>query len=62
MLFRFYVQPGPRDGTMQCFIRRDKSTQTYYLYLSLGSGMLLVTSHMLYVVYAYVPEPIFASA
>lgn len=47
---------------MQCFIRRDKSTQTYYLYLSLGSGMLLVTSHMLYVVCAYVPEPIFASA
>uniref|UniRef100_A0A0E0IYI7 Tubby-like F-box protein n=1 Tax=Oryza nivara TaxID=4536 RepID=A0A0E0IYI7_ORYNI len=34
-------QPGPRDGTMQCFIRRDKSTQTYYLYLSLGSAVLV---------------------
>ncbi|GJM87932.1 hypothetical protein PR202_ga03938 [Eleusine coracana subsp. coracana] len=31
-------QPGPRDGTIQCFIKRDKSTQTYYLYLCLSSG------------------------
>uniref|UniRef100_A0A453HM98 F-box domain-containing protein n=2 Tax=Aegilops tauschii subsp. strangulata TaxID=200361 RepID=A0A453HM98_AEGTS len=31
-------QPGPRDGTMQCFIKRDRSTQTYYLYLCLTSG------------------------
>jgi hypothetical protein len=34
-----HVQPGPRDGIMQCFIKRDRSTQTYYLYLSLTSGM-----------------------
>lgn len=26
-------QPGPRDGIIQCFIKRDKSTSTYYLYL-----------------------------
>uniref|UniRef100_A0A0D6QSQ0 Tubby C-terminal domain-containing protein n=1 Tax=Araucaria cunninghamii TaxID=56994 RepID=A0A0D6QSQ0_ARACU len=26
-------QPGPRDPPMQCFIRREKDTSTYYLYL-----------------------------
>ncbi|PUZ50475.1 hypothetical protein GQ55_6G061100 [Panicum hallii var. hallii] len=31
-------QPGPRDGTIQCFIKRDKSTQIYYLYLCLSSS------------------------
>ncbi|KAF7048284.1 hypothetical protein CFC21_057078 [Triticum aestivum] len=34
-------QPGPRDGTMQCFIKRDRSTQTYYLYLCLTSAVLV---------------------
>ncbi|CAL4982386.1 unnamed protein product [Urochloa decumbens] len=34
-------QPGPRDGTMQCFIKRDKSTQIYYLYLCLSPTMLV---------------------
>ncbi|KAG8088939.1 hypothetical protein GUJ93_ZPchr0011g27225 [Zizania palustris] len=34
-------QPGPRDGSIQCFIRRDKSTQTYYLYLCLSSAVLV---------------------
>ncbi|XP_008784163.2 tubby-like F-box protein 8 isoform X2 [Phoenix dactylifera] len=29
-------QPGPRDGTIQCFIKRDKSTLTYHLYLCLS--------------------------
>ncbi|KAL6970325.1 Tubby-related protein 3 [Sarracenia purpurea var. burkii] len=28
-------QPGPRDSLVQCFIRRDRSTQTYHLYLNL---------------------------
>eukprot|EP01018_Ginkgo_biloba_P001132 Gb_35372 [translate_table: standard] len=28
-------QPGPRDPPMQCFIKRDKETSTYYLYLGL---------------------------
>ncbi|KAH9309318.1 hypothetical protein KI387_037229 [Taxus chinensis] len=26
-------QPGPRDPPMQCFIKREKETSTYYLYL-----------------------------
>ncbi|TVU26753.1 hypothetical protein EJB05_29313 [Eragrostis curvula] len=30
--------PGPRDGLIQCFIKRDKSTQIYSLYLCLSSG------------------------
>ncbi|CAL9107980.1 unnamed protein product [Musa textilis] len=29
-------QPGPRDGTIQCFIKRDKSKLTYHLYLCLS--------------------------
>ncbi|KAK8703955.1 hypothetical protein V6N13_047593 [Hibiscus sabdariffa] len=28
-------QPGPKDGLIQCFIKRNRSTQTYYLYLGL---------------------------
>ncbi|TKV96099.1 hypothetical protein SEVIR_9G407600v4 [Setaria viridis] len=28
-------QPGPRDGTLKCFIRRNRTTQTYYLYIGL---------------------------
>ncbi|XAR54598.1 hypothetical protein NMG60_11029809 [Bertholletia excelsa] len=28
-------QPGPRDSLIQCFIRRNRSTQTYHLYLNL---------------------------
>lgn len=31
-------QPGPRDGTMQCFIKRDKSKLTYRLFLCLSPG------------------------
>lgn len=27
-------QPGPRHTLLQCFIKRDRSTQTYHLYLS----------------------------
>ncbi|KAL1194562.1 Tubby-like F-box protein 5 [Cardamine amara subsp. amara] len=34
-------QPGPRDGTIQCFIRRDKSNLTYHLYLSLSPSLLV---------------------
>ncbi|KAH7568056.1 hypothetical protein JRO89_XS07G0224900 [Xanthoceras sorbifolium] len=29
-------QPGSRDGTMQCFIKRDKSNLTYHLFLCLS--------------------------
>ncbi|KAJ0588082.1 putative transcription factor TUBBY family [Helianthus annuus] len=32
-------QPGPRDPTIQCFIKRDKSNSTYYLYLCLSSAL-----------------------
>ncbi|KAL6870741.1 hypothetical protein ACP4OV_014589 [Aristida adscensionis] len=34
-------QPGPRDGTIQCFIKRDKITQTYYLFLCLSSAVVV---------------------
>ncbi|KAL2519828.1 Tubby-like F-box protein 5 [Forsythia ovata] len=34
-------QPGPRDGTIQCFIKRDKSKLTYHLYLSLSPALLV---------------------
>ncbi|KAK4773289.1 hypothetical protein SAY87_028308 [Trapa incisa] len=32
-------QPGPRDGTIQCFIKRDKSNLTYHLFLCLGQAL-----------------------
>ncbi|XP_027362001.1 tubby-like F-box protein 3 [Abrus precatorius] len=32
-------QPGPRENLLQCFIKRNRSTQTYYLYLSLSSTL-----------------------
>ncbi|XP_071701273.1 tubby-like F-box protein 10 [Rutidosis leptorrhynchoides] len=35
-------QPGPRDVTIQCFIKRDKSNLTYHLYLCLSPAALLV--------------------
>ena len=38
LILSFLVQPGPRDGIIQCFIKRDKSTSTYYLYLCLSPG------------------------
>ncbi|XP_052190483.1 tubby-like F-box protein 8 [Diospyros lotus] len=34
-------QPGPRDGTIQCFIKRDKANVTYHLYLSLSPALLV---------------------
>lgn len=34
----FSFQPGPRDGTIQCFIKRDKSNLTYHLFLCLSPG------------------------
>ncbi|XP_076922997.1 tubby-like F-box protein 8 [Bidens hawaiensis] len=35
-------QPGSRDGTIQCFIKRDKSKLTYHLFLCLSPATLLV--------------------
>lgn len=31
-------QPGPRDSVLQCFIKRNRSNQTYYLFLSLNQA------------------------
>lgn len=35
-------QPGPRERSMQCFIKRDKATSTFYLYLGLSPTTLMV--------------------
>ncbi|KAG9157995.1 hypothetical protein Leryth_000152 [Lithospermum erythrorhizon] len=32
------LEPGPRDSLIQCFIRRNRSNQTYHLYLSLNAA------------------------
>ncbi|KAE9594621.1 hypothetical protein Lal_00037451 [Lupinus albus] len=32
-------QPGPREHLLHCFIKRNRSTQTYHLYLSLTSSL-----------------------
>ena len=32
-------QPGPRENLLRCFIKRNRSTQTYYLFLSLTSTL-----------------------
>ncbi|KAI3820044.1 hypothetical protein L1987_13900 [Smallanthus sonchifolius] len=34
-------QPGPRDTTIQCFIKREKSNSTYYLYLCLSTALVV---------------------
>lgn len=33
-------QPGPRDSTIQCFIKRDSSNSTYHLYLGLTTTLV----------------------
>ncbi|KAM0869354.1 hypothetical protein ACQ4PT_040728 [Festuca glaucescens] len=32
-------QPGPKDGTLKCFIRRNRTTQTYYLYIGITEAL-----------------------
>uniref|UniRef100_A0A0E0ANZ3 Tubby-like F-box protein n=1 Tax=Oryza glumipatula TaxID=40148 RepID=A0A0E0ANZ3_9ORYZ len=32
-------QPGPRDAPMKCFIARNRTTQTYYLYIGLTDAL-----------------------
>ncbi|BAT87356.1 hypothetical protein LR48_Vigan09g218700 [Vigna angularis] len=32
-------QPGPRENLLRCFIKRNRSTQTYYLFLSLTNTL-----------------------
>ncbi|KAH7833125.1 hypothetical protein Vadar_003314 [Vaccinium darrowii] len=34
-------QPGTRDGSIQCFIKRDKSNLTYHLFLCLSPALLV---------------------
>ena len=34
----FFDQPGPRDSPIQCFIKRERATSTYHLYLGLSPG------------------------
>lgn len=34
----YCLQPGPRDFLLQCFIKRNRTTQTYHLYLGLTQG------------------------
>ncbi|KAL9321439.1 hypothetical protein ACSQ67_013278 [Phaseolus vulgaris] len=34
-------QPGPRDGIIQCFIKRDKSNLTYHLFLCLSPDLCM---------------------
>lgn len=34
-------QPGSRDGTIQCFIKRDKSNLTYHLFLCFSPALLV---------------------
>ncbi|CAH1443197.1 unnamed protein product [Lactuca virosa] len=41
-------QPGPRDTTIQCFIKRDKSNSTYYLYLCLSSALVVENGKFLF--------------
>ncbi|CAD5314705.1 unnamed protein product [Arabidopsis thaliana] len=40
-------QPGPRDGIIQCYIKRDKSNMTYHLYLSLSHALLVESGKFL---------------
>ena len=36
--FCCYLQPGPREGLLKCFIKRNRCSQTYFLFLSLTNG------------------------
>lgn len=41
-LDNIFMQPGPRDAPMKCFIVRNRTTQTYYLYIGLTDGMFFL--------------------
>lgn len=40
-------QPGPRDAPIQCYIRRERPTGTYRLYLGLSPGKILICFYFL---------------
>lgn len=42
------LQPGHRNGTIQCFIKRDKSKLTYHLFLCLSPGKLSFVDFNIY--------------
>jgi len=33
------MQPGPRDGPLKCFIRRNRATQSYFLCIGVTDGL-----------------------
>lgn len=41
-------QPGPRDAPMQCFIKRDRATSTYHLFLGLTPALLVENGKFLF--------------
>ncbi|PIN13082.1 hypothetical protein CDL12_14308 [Handroanthus impetiginosus] len=41
-------QPGPRDSPIQCFIRRERATSTYRLYLGLSPALSGDASKLLF--------------
>lgn len=36
LITSYFPQPGPREQPVQCFVRRDRATSTYLLYLGLS--------------------------
>uniref|UniRef100_A0A6N2KP40 Tubby C-terminal domain-containing protein n=1 Tax=Salix viminalis TaxID=40686 RepID=A0A6N2KP40_SALVM len=40
-------QPGPRDSPIQCYIKRERATSTYHLYLGLSPALSGDTSKVL---------------
>uniref|UniRef100_A0A0D6QYY4 Tubby-like F-box protein n=1 Tax=Araucaria cunninghamii TaxID=56994 RepID=A0A0D6QYY4_ARACU len=41
-------QPGPRDVTIQCFIKRNRGTSTYHLFLGLSPALLVESGKFLF--------------
>ena len=43
--FQLIKQPGPREAPIQCFIKRERATATYRLYLGLTPGKVAEYSY-----------------
>ncbi|KAH9319755.1 hypothetical protein KI387_021524, partial [Taxus chinensis] len=41
-------QPGPRDGPIQCYIKRDRGSSTYQLYLGLSPALIVENGKFLF--------------
>ncbi|KAF3589798.1 hypothetical protein F2Q69_00032312 [Brassica cretica] len=37
--YELFMQPGPRGSLVQCFIKRNRNTQSYHLYLGLTNSL-----------------------